>query len=72
MALVKVHAVQDDSGHWYVIPDDKKDEYTRRMNEMYEDGFQNYDLIQAFDNDFGKYQTGGDLNNTQLYAELDV
>ena len=68
--LQKVRAMQDDSGHWYVFPDYLADEYKDSMNAMYETDFENYDLIQKFEEKFSKYRTGGDLNNVQLFAEI--
>ena len=62
--LQKVKAVQDEDCHWYVIPDDKYDEFHEdNMNEdMCDSG--------EFDNKWGEYRTGGDLNNVQLWAEI--
>jgi hypothetical protein len=62
--LQKVKAVRDESGHWYVIPEnllpffliDEEDE------SMIDSG--------QFDDKWGKYRTGGDLNLVQLWAEL--
>lgn len=57
----KVKAITDDSGHWYVIPNDMINEF--RKDE------QNEDFVDSgrFDDKYGKYQTGGDLNRIQLY-----
>lgn len=62
LELKKVKATKDESGHWYVIPNDLYDEFD-------EDG-QNEDFVDSgeFDNKYGNYRTGGDLNNIQLYA----
>jgi hypothetical protein len=62
--MEKVKAVKDDSGHWYVLP-----------NEMIEDFFKdlnNEAMIDSgkFDDKYGKHRTGGDLNLIQLYAEI--
>lgn len=62
--LQKVKAVRDESGHWYIIPEnllpsfiiDEEDE------SMIDNG--------QFDDKWGKYRTGGDLNLVQLWAEL--
>jgi hypothetical protein len=62
--LQKVKAVQDESGHWYVIPEtlfpffmiDQEDETLVDSGE--------------FDLKWQKYRTGDDLNNVQLYAEM--
>ncbi len=61
MAIKAVQALQDDSGHWYIVP-----------NEIAED-FQDYvedEDVNAFEERYGKYATGGDLNLIQLYAEI--
>jgi len=64
--LKKVIAVQDDSGHWYVIPAELKSEFNKLVDCDEDD----YDLQNEFMERFDQYRTGGDLNNTQLYAEL--
>ena len=57
----KVKAVKDDSGHWYLIPNQK---YYQFMVDL-----QNEDMIDSgnFDELYGEYRTGGDLNLKQLY-----
>ena len=62
--MKKVKAIQDESGHWYIIPNDKLKEFS--IDE------QNEDMIDSgeFDNKWGQYMTGGDLNLIQLYAEI--
>lgn len=62
--LKKVAAGQDDSGHWYVIPAELKDQFYKDVEdeEMADSG--------EFDEKYGEYMTGGDLNNVQLYAEI--
>jgi hypothetical protein len=62
--LQKVNAVQDESSHWYIIPNDLVDEF-------FEDN-ENEDLIDSgeFDRKWEQYMTGGDLNLVQLYADL--
>lgn len=59
-----VKATQDESGHWYVIPNELYDEFIQDE--------QNEDMIDNgwFDDKWGKYRTGGDLNLIQLYAEI--
>lgn len=65
--LKKVAAVQCD-GDWYVIPVEMKDEFSR-LSELAEES-ENYDEQDEFNDKFGQYATGGDLNNIQLYAEI--
>ena len=62
--MVKVKAIQDESGHWYVIPNNLLSEF--RKDEL------NESMIDSgkFDDKWGKYMTGGDLNLIQLYAEI--
>jgi hypothetical protein len=64
--LQKVIAVQDDSGHWYVIPAELESEFNKLVDCADDD----YDLQKEFMERFSQYMTGGDLNNTQLYADL--
>ena len=59
--IVKVKAVKDDSGHWYIIPSELSDNF---YNDLEDDGF------LGFDEKYGKYRTGGDLNLIQLYAYI--
>jgi len=62
--LQKVKAVKDDSGHWYVIPNDL-------VQDFFKDE-QNEDFVDSggFDEKYGDYMTGGDLNLVQLFAEI--
>ncbi len=62
--MQKVKAIQDDSCHWYVLPIDLVDEFDKDgQDEDFVDGGE-------FDDKYGKYRTGGDLNLIQLYADL--
>lgn len=63
--LEPARAVQDDSGHWYVIPDKLADDFSRDLQdeEMCDSG--------EFDEKYSGYLTGGDLNLVQLYAKFD-
>lgn len=62
--MIKVKAVEDNDGHWYVIPDLLDDQFYRDLEneEMVESG--------EFDERYSQYMTGGDLNLIQLYAEI--
>lgn len=62
--LQKVKAIQDESGDWYVIPENALPFF--RIDEADETMIDN----GQFDAKFGKYRTGGDLNLVQLWAEL--
>lgn len=59
----KITATQDDSGHWYLIPIELKDEFIldSENEEMADNG--------EFGAKYGQYMTGGDLNLAQLYVE---
>lgn len=63
MEYVKVKAVKDDSGHWFLLPNEK-------VNSFYRD-LENENLVDSgeFGNMYGGYATGGDLNLIQLYVE---
>lgn len=62
--MKKAYAVQDESCHWYVIPLERKEEFSADNG--------NEDMVDsgAFDDKWGKFRTGGDLNLIQLYAEF--
>jgi len=62
--LQKVSATKDDSGHWYVIPDGMLSEF--RSDE------DNASMVDSgqFDDKWGGYRTGGDINKVQLWAEI--
>ncbi len=56
--LIRVKAVQDNDGHWYVIPLNLFEQFEKELDEDSEEMSTKY----------GEYMTGGDLNNRQLYA----
>ena len=62
--LKKVKAVVDDSGHWYIIPNELFDSF---YEEVVDEDFCD---SGAFDEKYGEYRTGGDLNLVQLFAEI--
>lgn len=72
--LVKVKLVQDNSGHWYTIPNEKIqrfhdlmhiiDNSEEELSDLY------YNSCDEMDSEFGRYRTNGDPNNIQLYANL--
>ena len=61
--MKKVKATQDDCGHWYIIPNDLYDQFNEDLEneEMCDSG--------EFDEKYGEFMTGGDLNLVQLYIE---
>lgn len=67
-----VKALQDDSGHWYLIPIELEEEFDTLLEELCseDNDFDDYDnLSEKFDSSFSQYRTGGDLNLVQLYIE---
>ena len=60
----KVSVVQDESFHWYVIPE--------KLLPFFRIDEEDYSMIDSgqFDDKWGKYRTGGDLNLVQLYAVI--
>jgi hypothetical protein len=64
--MKKVDAKTDGDGHWFVIPSDMGEEFAYLLEKGEE-----ADDYEEFENKFGKYSTGGDLNLVQLYAEID-
>lgn len=61
--LQKVIAIEDNDGHWYVIPADMVNVF----HKLLEGG---EDTESEFMEKFNDYTTGGDLNLIQLYAEI--
>lgn len=61
-----VKAIQDDAGHWYLIPNELVSKFHELMEKVYD---MDYDAMSECDNLFSQYRTGGDLNNVQLYIE---
>jgi len=62
----KVKAVQDCDSSWYIIPLELSDEFYKEDAECLERD--DYDIQCAFVNKWSKYDTNGDINNTQLYS----
>lgn len=69
--MKQVYAVQDDSGHWYVIQYEMKDTFFALDEKMgSENEVEFNEAEEEFNKLFSQYITGGDLNNVQLYAEI--
>jgi len=64
--MIPVIAKQDESGHWYLIPNELDENFIQLYNEA-EDGSTSAE--DEFIEIFSKYRTGGDINNKQLYIE---
>lgn len=65
MAMQKVKAVQDNDGHWFVIPEDMSGTFQVLLDEC-----ERFDDYTLFEMEFSEYMTGGDLNLIQLYAGI--
>lgn len=61
---IRVYPIQDESGHWYIIPFDIKHDFLRDLN--------NEDMTDSgeFSEIYGEYMTGGDLNLIPLYKKI--
>lgn len=62
--MKKVYAVKDDDCHWYIIPAEMKDEFHSDLEGLCDEN------IDGWEDKYGQYMTGGDLNLVQLYAEV--
>ena len=60
MEYQKVIATEDNDGHWYLVPNELIDNFNKDLDENDDD--------LDFDEKYGEYRTGGDLNLVQLYA----
>lgn len=65
MALIQVQILQDNDGHWYVVPNEKASQFHSMLRDAEE-----RDDYEGFEDTYGDYRTGGDINNTQLWAEI--
>ena len=68
--MKRVYCVTDEASHWYVIPYEMKDDFWSMVRDMSNEPF-DYDLFQEFEDKYGKYRTGGDLNLIPLYVDED-
>jgi len=62
--LKLANAVEDNDGHWYVIPAEMREEFDDLLENAEEDDY------EQFNDRFGKYATGGALDCTDIYAEF--
>ena len=62
--MIPVTPMESGEGDWYIIPNILVDQF---LSDKY-----NEDMCDSgeFDNKYGQYMTGGDLNNIQLYADI--
>jgi len=62
---IPVILVQDESSHWYCIPLEMDDEFFNMSEECANNDY-DHNSIAKFTEKFGKYMTGGGVNNYQL------
>lgn len=78
----RVSILQDDDGHWYVVPYELTEEFNYLLEpfgypdfvsaEMNDELYQLRSLREdEFMNKFSQYMTGGDINLTELYIKDD-
>lgn len=60
---VPVHPAQDNAWNWYILPNE--------LNDQFQEDLENEDMLDSgeFDDKYGQYMTGGDLNLVQLYIK---
>lgn len=70
--MEQIKAVQDNDGHWYVIPckEGLPEKFDYLLEKLEEFDYDDDELNKEFDETFEQYRTGGDLNLIQLYAEI--
>lgn len=62
--LKRVYITQDDDGHNYVIPYELKDEFKSDLEGLSDEN------IYEWDDKYGQFSTGGDVNLIDLYAKI--
>lgn len=65
---IRVVAKTDDASHWYLIPAEFEPLFDELMNKYLSD--EDEGVAEQFENMFGEYRTGGDLNLVKLYIKL--
>jgi len=60
---IPVHPAQDNDCHWYILPNE--------LNNQFQEDLENEEMVDSgeFDDKYGEYMTGGDLNLVQLYIK---
>ena len=63
MGYKKVKVVSDDSGHWYIIPNE--------LEDLFYSDLEDEELVESgeFSEKYDQYMTGGAINNLQLYIK---
>lgn len=68
--FIPVFVTTDNSGHWYVIPCELKEDWDYMIARLdNEDDPTYYGILDNFNTAFSKYMTGGDINLAQLYIK---
>ncbi len=68
--MTAVMVLQDESSHWYVIPNDLHERWIELNNLMDSDGQHIFEAaVKMFMDEFNQYRVGGSPNNKQLYIE---
>jgi len=62
--MKRVYIVQDDSSHWYIIPYELKEDFSKLAYDE--------ELEEEFDKLFSAYRTGGSLNNDRIKLYSDI
>lgn len=60
--MIAVKALQDNDGHWYLVPVHKASQFHSMLRDAEET-----DDYEGFEDTYGEYATNGDLNLVQLY-----
>lgn len=67
--MIPVKAIEFD-GDWFVIPSMLRVDFEKMTDKFLSEDYHNkYADMEKFEKIFGKYRTGGDLNNVQLYVK---
>lgn len=70
--VIPVKVLQTDDGDWYVIPEERYNQWKEMDNAIHEaeeDTGEWYLAIIQFDETFAQFRIGGDLNNIKLYID---
>ena len=67
-----VKVLRDNDSHWYVIPTVKYERWIELVHMVSKASTEEQEqrVYDKFEEEFGKYRTGGDLNNIQLFAQI--
>lgn len=65
MSFIKVKVTRDNDGHWFIIPNEIVNQFNRDLEDE--------DFVDSgkFDEIYGKYRTGGDINLKQLWMKIE-